>query len=127
MLETVVIVEAPARGREARGLVEDEEGFRLEEDPAFEVVEGHGGGAKGVLGGGRTPWSGRDGVGLDYGSPFTTTPINMLKTFLPAVLALGLVACTAETSETVPPADGNAADMGTAQAQTVTLRLTGMT
>jgi len=51
----------------------------------------------------------------------------MLKTFLPAVLALGLVACTAETSETVPPADGNAADMGTAQAQTVTLRLTGMT
>jgi hypothetical protein len=51
----------------------------------------------------------------------------MLKTFLPAVLVLGLVACTAETSETVPPADGNAAGMGAPQAQTVTLRLTGMT
>jgi hypothetical protein len=54
----------------------------------------------------------------------------MFKTLLPAVLALGLVACTAETTktETTPtPADGNAADMGVAKAQTVTLRLTGMT
>ena len=67
------------------------------------------------------------GVGLDYGSPLNPTPINMFKTLLPAVLALGLVACTAETSETVPPADGNAAGMGAAKAQTVTLRLTGMT
>ena len=125
MLETVVIVEAPARGREARGLVEDEEGPRLEEDPAFEVVGGHGGRAKGILGGGRAPWSGRDGLGLDYGSPFTTTPIKMLKTLLPAVLALGLVACTAESSETQEPESTTVpAD---AKAQTVTLRLTGMT
>jgi len=54
----------------------------------------------------------------------------MFKTLLPAVLALGLVACTAETTETETtptPADGNAADSGLAKAQTVTLRLTGMT
>lgn len=54
----------------------------------------------------------------------------MFKTLLPAALALGLVACTAETTEidtTNAPADGSAAGMGVAKAQTVTLRLTGMT
>ena len=54
----------------------------------------------------------------------------MFKTLRPAALARGLVACTAETTEidtTNAPADGNAAGMGVAKAQTVTLRLTGMT
>ena len=67
---------------------------------------------------------------LHYAGTVTITQINMFKTLLPAVLALGLVACTAETTEldtTTAPADGNAADMGVAKAQTVTLRLTGMT
>ena len=69
-------------------------------------------------------------LGLHYAGPANITQINMFKTLLPAVLALGLVACTAETTETETtptPADGNAADSGLAKAQTVTLRLTGMT
>ncbi|MGD2017187.1 MAG: hypothetical protein PVJ89_03665 [Planctomycetota bacterium] len=48
----------------------------------------------------------------------------MFKHFLPAVVALGLVACSAETAES---GDAAAPAGQQAAAQTVTLRLTGMT
>lgn len=91
------------------------------------MAEGSG---EGVARACRCPCLNGDGLGLHYSGPSNITQINMFKTLLPAVLALGLVACTAETTEIetpTTPADGNAADMGLAKAQTVTLRLTGMT
>lgn len=55
----------------------------------------------------------------------SNTKNTMHKIFLPAAVALGLVACTAEPA---PPADaGTSAEQPAAKAQTVTLRLTGMT
>ena len=94
------------------------------------MAEGSGGGREARGRAHSRPTAGADQLGLHYAGPVNITQINMFKTLLPAALALGLVACTAETTETdttTTPADGNAADMGLAKAQTVTLRLTGMT